>query len=289
MRVAVLGLGRMGQAVALRLLAQGHEVTGWNRTAGRAAAVVDRGGREARSAAGAVADAGAVLVALSDDAAVRAVVLGPSGAAAALPATATLADTSTVAPATSRELAEALPGRFVAAPVLGAPQAVRDGGATWLLGGDPAAVDGLAPVWSALAAQQVRCGPDPGAATTVKLLVNYLLLAGTAVLAEAVALGQATGLDPALLREVAMASPAVAPALLHRRLDDLLDGDHRGWFTTRLAAKDVRLATELAGSSGVPLPLAELVWRRYASAADAGWGEHDIGALVELFRSPRDP
>lgn len=123
-------------------------------------------------------------------------------------------------------------------------------------------------------------GTRPADATTVKLLVNYLLLAGTAVLAETVALAQAAGLDPALVREVVTASPTVAPAL-HRRLDDVQCGDHRGWFSTRLAAKDVRLADSL----GVALPLAELTQRRYEDAVRAGWAEHDVGALVELFRA----
>lgn len=284
MRVTVLGLGRMGRAMAVRLLAEGHEVTGWNRTPGPGAQVVAHGGHEVPTPTAAVADARAVLTALADDDALRAVVLGADGVAECLPAGAVLVDTSTVGPATTRALAAALPGRFVAAPVLGAPEAVLEGRATCLLGGDPAVVDSLDPIWSALAAHRRRCGADPADATTVKLLVNYLLLAGVAVLAEAVALAQAVGLDPALVREVVTASPAVAPAL-HRRLDDVQCGDHRGWFSTRLAAKDVRLAAELAESLGVALPLAELTQRRYEDAVRAGWAEHDVGALVELFRA----
>lgn len=246
--------------------------------------VVAHGGHEAATPAAAAAGARAVLTALADDDAVRAVALGRDGVAGALPADAVLVDTSTVGPATTRALAAALPGRFVAAPVLGAPEAVLEGRATCLLGGDPAVVDGLDPLWSALAAHRRRCGADPAGATTIKLLVNYLLLAGAAVLAEAVALAQAAGLDPALVREVVTASPAVAPAL-HRRLDDVQCGDHRGWFSTRLAAKDVRLAAELADSLGLALPLAELTQRRYEDAVRAGWADHDVGALVELFRA----
>ncbi|WP_425581707.1 NAD-binding protein [Streptosporangium vulgare] len=71
---------------------------------------------------------------------------------------------------------------------------------------------------------------------------------------------------------------------MHNRVDDILTGDHQGWFTTRLAAKDVRLAVDLARSAGLDLPIARLVERRYEEAAERGWGDGDIGAVVELLR-----
>ncbi|MGZ6692274.1 MAG: NAD-binding protein, partial [Solirubrobacteraceae bacterium] len=80
--------------------------------------------------------------------------------------------------------------------------------------------------------------------------------------------------------------PLVAPAL-RNRIDDIVSGDHQGWFATRLGAKDLRLVEELARSQGVPLPVAEAVKRRYEQAAAEGWSDADIAAVVELVRRPR--
>jgi 3-hydroxyisobutyrate dehydrogenase len=74
---------------------------------------------------------------------------------------------------------------------------------------------------------------------------------------------------------------------LHNRLDDVLTGDHQGWFTTRLGAKDVRLFEDEANVAGLPVPIAALVRGRYEEAAEAGWDSADPGAVVELLRARR--
>ncbi|MEV4246274.1 NAD(P)-dependent oxidoreductase [Streptosporangium canum] len=294
MRVSVLGMGSMGRAVALRLLGRGHAVRVWNRTPGKASDVIDAGAAEASSPAEAARDADAVLMSLADDRAVREVMarLAESGSdAGSGPGSESgapvVADMSTVSPDTSRALAGlALGGRFVAAPIIGGPQAVVDGQAIGLLGGERGLVDRLGPVWQDLFAAQWYCGDDPGSALTYKLLNNYLLMSGVAVVAEAVAAGQAVGLDEAMLKDFLLRWPTVAPAL-HNRLDDILHGDHRGWFATRLGAKDVRLIAEVAESKGLRLPIARLVEQRYEEAAGRGWSDSDITAVVELLRERR--
>jgi 3-hydroxyisobutyrate dehydrogenase-like beta-hydroxyacid dehydrogenase len=276
----------MGRAVAQRLLDQGHSVAVWNRTPGQAAEVVEAGGREVASAAEAAAGAAAVLLVLADDQAVVNVVLDGArgGSLVGSLGEAILVDLSTISPSTSRRVASAVIGeRYVAAPVLGGPQAVLDGHATYLLAGRDELIDDLAPLWDALSASQRRCGADPGNATTLKVLANYLLLSSLAALAEAVATAQRTGIDNETLRAFLSSLPLVAPGL-HNRLDDVIDGDHKGWFATRLGAKDARLMDELAASAGLPLPLATVVEERYRAVVAAGLGEADIGAVVELLR-----
>ncbi|MER5321868.1 NAD(P)-dependent oxidoreductase [Streptosporangium roseum] len=318
MRVSVLGMGSMGRALALRLLGRGHAVRVWNRTPGKASEVIAAGAAEAPSPAEAARDADAVLMSLADDQAVREVMArlaepasGPasvsgsdpgSGSAsepASEPASVSasdpgsgsgapvVADMSTVSPDTSRALAGLAPGgRFVAAPIIGGPQAVADGQIMGLLGGERGLVDRLGPVWQDLFAVHWYCGNDPGNALTYKLLNNYLLMSGVAVVAEAVAAGQAAGLDEAMLKDLLLRWPTVAPAL-HNRIDDILHGDHRGWFATRLGAKDVRLIAEVAESKGLRLPIARLVEQRYEEAAGHGWSDSDITAVVELLRKRR--
>ncbi|MFC7381771.1 NAD(P)-dependent oxidoreductase [Sphaerisporangium rhizosphaerae] len=327
MRVAVLGMGNMGRAVAARLLAQGYHVTVWNRTPGRAAEVVESGAVEASSPRQAARDAEAVLMSLTDERAALEVMSALTGPGDGPPAQDTrdpddtgrsggpggfsgsegsghsegasgsygsdgsrvVVDMSTVSPEASRRLRELAPGRrFLAAPILGAPQAVLSGSAAGLVGGDRALAERLEPIWSRLFSAHWYCGADPGEASAFKLLNNYLLMAGIAVLGEVVATAEAAGLDRTLLREVLRSWPTVAPGL-HNRLDDLIAGRHEGWFATALGAKDVRLLTEVAESNGVSPPIARLVQRRYEEAVSEGWRDADITAVVELLRRRPSP
>lgn len=286
MRITVLGTGRMGTAIAQRLVATGHEVTVWNRTAKRTAEAVAAGAIAVEEATEAVSASTATLVSLADDDAVRSLV--DASVVAALGQQCILVDTSTVSPATTSALAKMVGhGRMVAAPVLGAPQAVAAGDATVLLGGPADAIEQLSPLWADLAAAHLVCGEDPGSATSLKLISNYLLLGGLALLAEAVAAAEAAGIDPNILRGFLRASPLVAPGL-HNRLHNVLSDQHGGWFTPDQGAKDVRLALALAASGGVQLPLAEIIADRYEESGRCCNPGDDVAAIVELLRtSPR--
>jgi 3-hydroxyisobutyrate dehydrogenase-like beta-hydroxyacid dehydrogenase len=284
MRLAVLGMGRMGHAVAERLLGGDHEVTVWNRSPHKADDLLTKGAREAATPAAAAEATEASITSLTDDAAVRTVVTGPNGVAAGL-GDGVLIDASTVSPETTAELAEAVRGRLLASPILGSPAAVLSGEAGYLIGGPRELYDRLAPAYGVLAdaGHRVYVGEDARVATTLKLLSNYLLMSGIATLAETVATAQAVGLPDKLIRDYLGQLPLVAPAL-RNRLDDIVSGDHDGWFSTTLGAKDVRLTEDLARSHGVLLPLADAVKRRFEEAAAQGWADADIGAVVELLR-----
>ena len=244
----------------------------WNRTPDKARRPRCKGVRPAATPAEAAQTAEAVFMSLADDDAVRAVVCGPDGAAAGI-GDGVLVDASTVSPETSAQVARAVSGRFLAAPILGAPAAVVSGEAIYIIGGPHELYEHVRPAFEALADEGHRCyvGEDPKVAATLKLLSNHLLLSGIAILAETVAAAQAAsaGLADDLISDYFGDLPPVAPAL-RNRLDDIVSGDHKGWFATRLAAKDLRLAEELACSHGVPLPLAEAVKRRYEQAAAEG-------------------
>jgi len=282
-RVAVLGMGKMGHAVAARLLEGGHDVVIWNRSPGRADDLVAKGAEEAPSAARAAHGAQVVITSLADDAAVLSVVGEDGGVADALPDDATFVDMSTVSPETAAKLSELLRGRSLAAPILGAPTAVASGQAIYLVSGPKERFEQAATVFGALSAQVRYLDADVREALQLKLLANYLLLSGIAVLAEMIATAQAVGMPEPVLRGFLDESPLVAPAL-RNRLNGLLAGDHAGWFTTALGAKDVRLATELALRAGLRLPVAEVVRDRYEEAAASGYADDDLTAVIELMR-----
>ncbi len=258
----------------------------WNRTPGRAAEVTGAGAAEASSPAEAARGAEAVLMSLADDRAVLDVMEGLTGLDAD-PDGPIVVDMSTVSPETSRRLRDMVPGRrFLAAPIIGAPQTVFASMASSLVGGDRRLLDRLEPVWSRVFSVHWYCGEDPGSATAFKLLNNFLLMSGVAAVAEVVATAEAAALDMKLLREVLYQWPTIPPAILNR-VDDVIAGEHKGWFPTRLGAKDVRLLNELAESNGLSLPIARVVERRYEQAGERGWTEADIAAVVEVVRAER--
>lgn len=282
MRTAVIGMGQMGRAIAGRLLAGGHRVTLWNRSPGRTGELEAAGAEAAGSVAEAVREAEVILTMLSDDRAVREVALGETGVVRHLARGACYTDCSTVSPALSEELAEAVP-RFAALPVLGNPDAVASGSATYLLGASPEAASVLEGILPALSAQ-VRRFERAGLATTAKLTSNLLLLAGVVALAEAMATGRAGGLSDEELRGLLEGSPMVAPGL-GNRFRSVLGGGSPGWWTTRLGGKDARLAVELAVGGGAALPVAEAVAEVFRRAGEAGLGDEDIAAVARLYQS----
>jgi 3-hydroxyisobutyrate dehydrogenase-like beta-hydroxyacid dehydrogenase len=281
MAVAVLGLGNMGSALARRLLAAGREVIVWNRSPGRADALVQEGARKAASVEEAGAAAEVVLISLTDDAAVRAVVLPDGQPIRGLDGV--LVDCSTVSPATTRDEAAKYGNHFVAAPILGAPQAVLSGKATFVVGGAPSAVSNADRVLSDISQTLLHVGDEAEKASVLKLLNNGLLMIGVAALADIVAAGQASGFDDAALKDLLTKLPVVAPGL-HNRIDLLMDDEHAGWFPVRLGAKDLRLASEAAETVGVEMPVTDFVRQRYELAAASGLADKDIAGVIELLR-----
>ena len=286
MDVAVLGMGRMGRAVAGRLLDGGHSVVVWNRSKGKADELLSAGAREGGSIADAVEGAEVVVTSLPNDDAVRDVALGDGGIRSAIGSDAVYADASTVSPALSEELAAAFP-QFVAMPILGPPTAVESGNATYLAGGGPAVVARLEPLLATLS-ETVHRYATPARAGSAKLASNLMLLAEVAALAEAIAVARAGGLSDDQVRELLGQSPMLAPGVKNR-FEGVLTGELEPWWSTELGAKDAGLAVEAAGRAGVKLPLAQRVEELYGAVAAAGSGDDDIIAVALRYRSPGRP
>lgn len=284
MKISVLGMGRMGRALAGRLVDQGHDVTIWNRSKGKAPELLDRGVSEADSPAGATAGADIVLSILSDDDAVRTVATGGDGAAAALGPSAVYVDCSTVSPALGRELEETI-SRFVSMPILGAPSAVASGQAIYLIGGGDDAAVKVTPLFPGLAAKHIRYARAEKA-LTAKLAVNLLLLDGIVTLSESFAVGRAGGLDDDELRQLLGDSPMVPPGWKNR-FEGVLTGEQDTWWTTALGAKDAGLAVDLAASAGVELWATRAVRHVYSEAAAEGPDGADIATVGRRYTPGR--
>ncbi len=192
----------MGEAFARRALEKGHHVVVWNRTPDRCGPVVAAGAHRAASPGEAAAEADAVLVVLADDAAVLDVCLGAAGVLASLGPSAVLANISTVAPSTIRQLADAGPAdRVLDSPVMGSPEMIAAGFGSFLIGGSLSAITAVEPLWTDLGSGYTHCGPS-GTGATMKIVQNMLLITGVAALAEGIATARENGLSEELIRSV---------------------------------------------------------------------------------------
>lgn len=276
MRIAVLGMGRMGRNLAGRLLGEGHEVTVWNRTPGRAPELRDQGAAEVDSIQTAVADAEMAVTVLANDEAVSKV---SDEIRPALAEGSTYVDCSTVSPALSEELDGGFP-RFAAMPILGSPSQVAAGQAIYLIGASDEAAAAVDPLFPALAEKRIRYA-TPAIASGAKVAVNSLLLNGVIALAEAFTVGRAGGLTDDQLRDLLGQSPMVAPGLRYR-FEGILTGNQETFWTTVLGAKDAGLAVEVARAAGIELPITGTTERLYREAA-AQDDDADIAAVARRY------
>jgi 3-hydroxyisobutyrate dehydrogenase-like beta-hydroxyacid dehydrogenase len=281
--VGVVGLGAMGSRIARRLLATGHDVTVWNRTAERAGELAAAGARVAASPADVARRSDVVVVMVADPAALRAVTEGDDGCVAGARAGSTLVDMSTVGPAAEGLLAAALPPGvgLVHAPVLGSRAEAESGALTVLAGGDPPLVRRVAPVLSALGTVVELESIE--AAAAAKLLANAALFGVVALLGEVVALGEGLGLTRDRVFDVLATTPLAAQA--DRRREAIESGAYPARFALALAKKDTDLIQDAVRGAKLDVRSVGAVATWFADAAAAGWDDRDYTAVLAWIAS----
>jgi 3-hydroxyisobutyrate dehydrogenase-like beta-hydroxyacid dehydrogenase len=273
----------MGQAMAARLLAAGHELLLYNRTAGKLGPLLAQGGRAAASVAEAARYSGLVLTMLADDAALESVCGGKEGLLASLPPGGIHVVMGTHDVTHIRALAaeHAMAGQILlAAPVLGRPEAVTAGRLAVIVGGDPAAIEGCLPVFEALGRRVFRAGIDPGSAAAMKLGNNFLLACAIEALGEAFALMQKNGVDSAVFHEVVTEGLFSSPAYTtYATLIAQRAWEHAG-FAVALGLKDINLVLAAGNACAVPLPSASVCRDRLLGAMAHGDEKRDWSAMA---------
>jgi 3-hydroxyisobutyrate dehydrogenase-like beta-hydroxyacid dehydrogenase len=281
MKIGVVGLGLMGKPIAKRLLDAGHEVTVFNRTASRADELVEEGAIRAGSPAEVWQSADACITMVASDEALRSVLLGEEGLLQGAPEDAVVVDMSTVSVEGSRELADAATAAGVAllrAPVSGNPSVVEAGNLTIIVSGDRAAFDRLGPTLLDVGPNVFYLGPGEEA-RVLKLALN-LIIAGTAeVMAEAIALGEAHGLDRAAILDV-MGQSAVGSPFVKYKTAGLLANDYQATFTAEMMHKDLKLALAAGDAVGVPLPVTTAMRGLLEDCLAKGLGDLDLMVLL---------
>jgi 3-hydroxyisobutyrate dehydrogenase len=284
-RVAVLGTGTMGTAMARSLLRSHLAVTVWNRNAGRARPLVDAGARLAADPADAVRNADIVLTMLFDTDAVLAV------AGTFLPAVgagAVWMQSSTIGADGMKAVASAAAShgvQVVDAPVLGTKDPAERATLTVLASGDETAVATLRPVFDAIGSRTIIVGDRVGAASDLKLVCNAWVASLTAGTAQSIALARDFGLEPTQFIDAVAGSASDSP-YVHLKGTTILEGTRAPQFALDGLLKDLRLAQATAGSAN-PTPYLDDLEQLYAAASRDGHGGDDVAWVYDAIDSRR--
>jgi 3-hydroxyisobutyrate dehydrogenase-like beta-hydroxyacid dehydrogenase len=283
MKIGFIGTGRMGQAMAGRVLGAGHELFAYNRTPERAAALGQRGARVVASIAEACAGRDVVITMLADDAALEEVSLGDGGLVASLPEGRIHLAMGTHGVAMIRKLAgaHAKAGRIlVAAPVLGRPDAAAAGQLGVVSAGPPDAVAFCRPLFEAVGRRTFAAGSKPEAAAAIKITNNFVLGCAIEAMGEAFALVEKFGVAPSVMYDVLTDALFAAPGYKVYGKIIVDESYDRVGQSALLGFKDAELALAAAAAARVPLPSVN-VWRdRLLGAIAHGDGGKDWAVMA---------
>ncbi|MDQ3448142.1 MAG: NAD(P)-dependent oxidoreductase [Chloroflexota bacterium] len=285
-RVGFCGLGTMGSAMAANLRRAEFLLTVWNRSPGRAEALLGLGAAEAATPRAVAEASDIVVICVSDSPDVEAVLFGPEGIAAGAAPGTLVVDCSTISPSSSRDFAARLAEQGVAmvdAPVSGGSEGAQKGTLTIMVGGDEVDVSRARPVLEAMGRSLTHMGPL-GAGQATKA-VNQVILCGTYLgVAEGLVLAIRNGLDPERVVE-ALGGGAAASWVLGNRSGRMITNDYPLGFKVSLHLKDLMIALAMARESGVAMPVAAMAAQIENGLVAQGHGDDDVSALARAIRS----
>jgi 3-hydroxyisobutyrate dehydrogenase-like beta-hydroxyacid dehydrogenase len=284
MKIGFLGLGQMGSGMAANLIKAGNDVTVYNRSPGKAAALLEQGATQAKS----VADAchgEAVITMVADDKALESMAFGETGIIATLPANAIHISCSTISVALSEKLTEAhekAGQRFIAAPVFGRPDAAAAAKLAVVAAGPADTLADCTAIFDAIGQRTFILGETPPIANLVKLSGNFLIASVIETLGEAMALVGKAGVD--LHAYLDMLTSTLFAAPVYKTYGGLIAGNkfEPAGFAAPLGQKDIRLTLAAGEHLGVPMPVASLLRDRFLTLIATGGENLDWSALGKL-------
>jgi 3-hydroxyisobutyrate dehydrogenase-like beta-hydroxyacid dehydrogenase len=280
MRVAFLGMGIMGRPMAANLVKAGHEVSVWNRSAGKHL----EGARVAVSPAEAARGAEVVWMCVSDTAAVERLLFSADGIESELAPGMIVADSSTIAPSATRKFAERVRARgadYVDAPMTGSKVAAESGQLIFITGGEEATIARLEPLFNAMGKKVLHMGPT-GHGQSAKLGGNLMISMMFEGFAEALTLTSKLGVPRERFMELVNAS-MIRSGVSDYKAPFVLRRDFSPNFPLRLMHKDIHLALDAAREARVKLPGLETVEEIYEVATEEGSADLDYAATLALL------
>ena len=285
--VGLIGIGLVGTALAERARAAGYDVVGYDIDPARGSAIAALGGTVAASANDVASRADWIIVALVDPAATQDVI---EDITQFLENGNAVIDVGSGDPQRIEMLARRLSARgvhLIDAPLAGSSEQIRRGEAVAMLGGSDTAIAACASLWPVLAGTHVHVGPS-GSGQRAKLATNLILGLNRAVLAEGLAFAEALGLDAAAFVKLLRITPAYSRAI-DAKAERMLLRQYEPESRIAQHRKDVALMLSIARDAGMKLPLTIAHAEQLDAAIDAGDGELDSAAIVEVWRRARAP
>lgn len=283
-RLGFIGLGKMGMPLSRNLLADGHEVTGYDVDPARLAILERAGGRAAASAREVAERADVVFTMLLKPGHIEENTTGPEGISSAGRKGLVLVEMSTMNPDWSRGLAEKLARRGVEmldAPVSGTVPHVESRTLTYMVGGKKEVFERVRPIIAPLAKSVYHTGPN-GSGCSVKLVTNLIVNAGIALLAEGLLLGERCGLSHETIM-TCLRSNAAASHILDFKGEKMLARDFTPHAAVGIYVKDLGMCAELTREKGFEAPLTAAALEMFRRAEAAGWREDDCARVIEVY------
>jgi len=287
MNVGFVGLGAMGAGIVSRLIAAGHTVTGWNRTKGKADALVKEGMKWANNPREAASQSEVMFSIVTDATAVQAVAFGPEGIIAGLSKESIYLDMSTIAPDASRAIAKEFKEAgltMLDAPISGSTITLAAGKASIMVGGDRKAFERIKSLLLDIGAKATYIG-DHGMAVQMKLAINLVLMVEVIAFGEGIALAEKGGVRREVAVEAMLNSVAASPVLGYRgpfilkgKMPEVPLAD------VNLQQKDMLLVLEQGRKLGSPVPLAAAANEMMNACRGLGIDHRDFVTAHEVYR-----
>ena len=293
--IAFLGLGNMGGPMAKNLLAAGHQLTVFDLVEAACAALAAEGASVAASAAEAAENADVIISMLPAGKHVAGTFLGDDGLLATIPKDTLILDASTIDAATARQVGDAAAEMgidFMDTPVSGGVAAAAAGTLAFMCGGTASAFSRARPILEGMgSAEKIFHAGPAGAGQVAKAANNMLLAVHMIGTCEALAMGEAHGLDPAVLSDIMKASSGNNWSLqVYNPWPDVMEGvpssnDYQPGFMVDLMVKDLGLACEVADSCGLNNQMGKQAMSAYAAHQTDGNGQRDFSSILEWVQA----
>ena len=284
LNIGWIGLGKMGHPMAINLIKAGKKVSVFNRTTEKTKAHVNLGGIAISSIKELASSSDVIFTMISDDKAIEEIALSDNGIIANTQERASLIDMSTISPAMSAKVAEAATEKhinYLRAPVNGTVTQAEAGSLVILCSGPKTTYEDCLPLLEILGSKIFYIGEDEQA-RFLKLCINAMVGISSSMMGEALAFGEAGGLDWNTMIDV-ISSSAVGSPILNYKKETLKKRDFTPAFTARQMAKDFDLVLDTANLKNIPMPITSTVRQHWSAMIGTGRGELDYFAYVEML------
>tara|TARA_A100001037_G_C15153803_1_gene641782 strand:+ start:2578 stop:3471 length:894 start_codon:yes stop_codon:yes gene_type:complete len=284
MDIGFVGLGNMGGPMAVNMAKKGHKLTVHDLRKESAIELLEMGADWSDTPKGVVSNNEVVFTSLPVPRDVETVVLGENGIIEGTTGDNIYVDLSTNSPTIIRRIHDECAQKGIKvldAPVSGGTYGAAAGTLAVMVGGDEETFNQIKPALDAIGSHVVYCGPI-GNGMVTKICNNLLSMGIGVLMSEALTLGVKAGMDLETLADVITNSTGGNKRLADKFPRFLFQGNFEPGFATALAAKDVRLATDLGREYGIPMELSNLVDQRHVEALFRGWGHEDSDAVAKL-------